>query len=73
MKARTVLPYALRFVTTLTKPLLSKLDVVRYTQTSRAMKVGKGYARRLLRPALEPENADQVARKLVENYPEHGF
>jgi hypothetical protein len=73
MKARTVLPYALRFVTALTRPLFSKLDVVRYTQTSRALKVGEEYARRLLRRTLGPERADQVARKLVENYPEHAF
>jgi len=35
--------------------------------------VGEEYARRLLRRRIGKDLADEIARKLVENYPEHGF
>jgi len=35
--------------------------------------VGEEYARRLLAARLREEEADDIARQLVEKYPEHGF
>ena len=73
MKAKTLLPHVTRFVTELTGPLFGHVDVVHYTQMSRALKEGEEYARRLLRHKLGMEGANTIARQLVENYPEHGF
>ena len=73
MKAKTLLPHVTRFVTELTAPLFGHIDVVHYTQMSRALKEGEEYARRLLKRKLGAEDANAIARQLVENYPEHGF
>ncbi len=73
MKAKTLLPHVTRFVADLTGPLFGHIDVVHYTQVSRALKEGEEYARRLLRKRLGPDDANAIARQLVENYPEHGF
>ena len=73
MKAKTLLPHVSRFVADLTGPLFSRIDVVHYTQMSRALKVGEEYARRLLRQNHGPKEAGTIASQLVENYPEHGF
>ena len=73
MKAKTLLPHVTRFVADLTGPLFGHIDVVHYTQVSRALKEGEEYARRLLRRRLGPADANAIARQLVENYPEHGF
>jgi GTP cyclohydrolase FolE2 len=42
---------------------------------SRALKVGEEYAIRLLmsNPDYPPDQAREVARALVEDYPDHGF
>jgi hypothetical protein len=73
MKAKTLLPHVTRFVADLTGPLFGHIDVVHYTQMSRALKEGEEYARRLLRRRLGLDDANAIARQLVENYPEHGF
>lgn len=73
MKAKTLLPHVTRFVADLTSPLFQRIDVVHYTQMSRALKEGEEYARRLLRCRLGEDVSNAIARKLVENYPEHGF
>jgi hypothetical protein len=73
MKAKTLLPHVTRFVADLTGPLFGHIDVVHYTQMSRALKEGEEYAQRLLRHRHSPEEATSIARQLVENYPEHGF
>ena len=72
-KVATLLPDAIRFVTQMTGPMFSNIDVVRYTQMSRLLRVGEEYARRLLAARLREEEADDIARQLVEKYPEHGF
>jgi hypothetical protein len=71
-KARTLIPFVTEFVTKLTKPMFQGIDVVRYTQMSRALKVGEEYGKRLLH-RVYGDKADEIARKLVEEYPEHGF
>jgi hypothetical protein len=73
MKAKTLLPHVTRFVADLTGPLFGHIDIVHYTQMSRALKVGEEYARRLLRRQHGPKEAASIASQLVENYPEHGF
>lgn len=71
-KVKNILPAVSEFVTNLTKPMFQSIDVVRYTQMSRLLKVAEEYGKRLLRRNYGSE-ADAIARKLVENYPEHGF
>lgn len=72
-KVETLLPMILRFVTDMMRPLFEKIDTVHYTQMSRALKVAEEYAIRLLRPYYSLNDANALARHLVENYPEHGF
>jgi hypothetical protein len=71
-KTETLLPHVLPFVTGMMKPLLEKIDTVHYSQMSRVLKVAEEYAARLLRP-IHGDAAPNLARKLVESYPEHGF
>ena len=49
MKIATLLPHVTRFATEMTGPLFGNIDVVRYTQMSRLLKIGEEYARKLLR------------------------
>jgi hypothetical protein len=72
-KMETILPHATMFVAELAKPMFEKIDVVHYTQRARDVKVAEEYAIRLLRPRYSKDDAEQIARHLVEKYPEHGF
>ena len=72
-KIETILPHATMFVAELAKPMFEKIDVVHYTQRARDIKVAEEYAIRLLRPRYSKDDAEQIARHLVEKYPEHGF
>jgi len=72
-KVETLLPLILRFVADMTRPLFEKIDTVHYTQMSRTLKVAEEYAIRLLGNRYPQDRARQIARHLVENYPEHGF
>lgn len=72
-KVETLLPQILRSVSEMMRPLFEKIDAVHYTQMSRALKVAEEYAIRLLQPAYSRDEAQQIARHLVESYPEHGF
>ena len=69
----TVLPFAIDYTTSLVSPLMQNIDVVKYTEMSRILKVGEEYAVRLLKPIHGEEKAKQIAEALVSNYPEHGF
>jgi hypothetical protein len=71
-KIRTLLPVASEFVTKFMHPMLHGMDVVRYTQMSRALKVAEEYGKRLLRKNYGDE-ADAIAQQLIEDYPEHEF
>lgn len=73
MKQATLMPHISRLITDMTKPMFANVDVVRYTQMSRLLKVGEEYARRLLAHRFSSNDANDIARKLVEKYPEHGF
>lgn len=72
-KVDTVLPLAMRFVSDMIRPLFEKVDVVHFTQRARVLKVAEEYAIRLLRPRHSKEDAENIARRLVEKYPAHGF
>ena len=72
-KLETLMPLVLKFVTDMTRPLFESVDAVHYTQMARALKVAEDYAVRLLRQRYGDEKAEQVARHLVQQYPEHGF
>lgn len=70
---RTLLPLVHSFVSDMLRPLFEKLDTVHYTQMSRLLKVGEEYAVRLLEREYGHPRADEIARQLVNGYPEHGF
>jgi len=72
-KISTVLPYAIDFTTSLVSPLMNNVDVIKYTEMSRILKVGEEYAIRLLVPKYGDSEARSIAEALVSNYPEHGF
>ena len=69
----TLLPQTLNFVSGMLRPLFEKIDTVHYTQMSRMLKVGEEYAIRLLQPRYGEKESEEIARKLVNGYPEHGF
>lgn len=73
MKVRTLLPHVTEMVNALVRPMFENIDVVRYTQMSRLLKVAEEYATRLLTPRFDQPTADSIARRLAERYPEHGF
>ena len=73
MKIRTLLPEVHSFVSSMVRPLFEKIDVVHYTRMSRLLKVAEEYAYRLLVPKYSHEAAKAIARRLVHDYPEHGF
>ncbi|HKW86057.1 MAG TPA: hypothetical protein VJM82_03210 [Nitrospiraceae bacterium] len=72
-KMETLLPQVLSFVSQMMVPLFEAIDTTHYTQMSRVLKVAEEYAVRLLQPQYSRDRAQNIARHLVENYPEHGF
>ena len=72
-KIETLLPMVLHFGADIARPLFEKLDAIHYTQMSRALKVAEEYAARLLLVHYNSDKAREIARHLVEKYPEHGF
>ena len=72
-KLDTLLPSACTFVSNMMKPMFEKIDTVHFTQMSRVLKEAEEYAVRLLKPRYDPDVAKQIASRLVEKYPEHGF
>ena len=72
-KVDTLLPLILRFVTDMVCPLFEKIDAVHYTQMSRSLKVAEEYATRLLQGKYSSEKSQEISRRLVHGYPEHGF
>jgi hypothetical protein len=72
-KVETLVPLALNFSAQMMTPLLDKIDTVHYTQQSRRLKEAEDYAVRLLQPKYEASRAEQIARRLVNDYPDHSF
>ncbi|HZZ82014.1 MAG TPA: hypothetical protein VFE62_26175 [Gemmataceae bacterium] len=82
MEKRTevLLPHVLKFVSDTVRPLYESIDIVHYNERARILKVAEEYAVRLLRHHFPiPDNPRQrdrardIASRLVESYPEHGF
>jgi len=73
-KIDKLLPSTLDFISNMMRPLLEGIDTVHYTQMSRLLKVAEEYATRLLLPRHQSkEGAQEIARHLVESYPDHEF
>lgn len=72
-KTDVLVPMALDYVTKLLKPLLEKVDAVDYARKSRDLKVAEEYAARLMRSTHGFAKGREIARRLVQNYPAHGF
>jgi len=72
-KFETLLPHAIKFVAESMRPLYEKVDVVQYTARLRDLKIAEEYAVRLLEPNYSWKKAKNLARELVERYPDHGF
>jgi hypothetical protein len=67
-----LLPIACGFVSEMMAPLLDKIDTVHYAKQSRVLKVAQDYLERLLIPHYG-SSARDIADRLVNHYPEHGF
>ncbi|MEW6251471.1 MAG: hypothetical protein AB1716_12545 [Planctomycetota bacterium] len=65
-------PPCAEFASRLSEPLLSKIDAVHWSDTSRTLQVARKYAERLLQKHY-PRTATEIARKLVEEYPDHEY
>ena len=78
-KIESILPHILEYTASFTRPLIENIDAVHYTQMARVLRVSEEYAIRLLSsnskhtPKHTHEEASSIARRLVEQYPEHGF
>jgi Serine dehydrogenase proteinase len=72
-KVETLLPLVLDYIAKMMLPLFEKIDAVHYTQVSRSLKVAEEYAIRLLQAKYQRKKAEEIARRLVSYYPEHGF
>ena len=70
-----LLPISLDYTASILKPLVENIDAVNYTRMSRVLRVAEQYAVRLLSAnhRYSPEEASNIARRLVEMYSEHGF
>jgi hypothetical protein len=68
-----LLPMALKYVTDLLRPLLEKVDTTDYARKSRDLKMAEEYAARLMRKLYGFSKSKEIARQLVQNYPDHGF
>ena len=72
-KISSALPHAIDFTAAMIRPLMENVDIVRYTEMSRLLKIGEDYAKRLLAKKYGQKKADSIAASLVGKYPEHGF
>jgi hypothetical protein len=72
-KVERMLPQVAKYIADIMSPMLAHVDVVHFTQRARLLKVAEEYAIRLLRSRHSNEEAQTIARHLVEKYPEHDF
>ena len=68
-----LLPHVLNHVAGLLKPMLEKIDAVEYVRKSRSLKVAEDYAARLMRTRYGIKKGRDIARRIIENYSDHGF
>ena len=74
-KIESILPHILEYTANFIRPLIENIDAVHYTQMARVLRVSEEYAIRLLSSNSKHtyEEASSIARRLVEQYPEHEF
>ena len=72
-KIETILPHTLEYAANVIRPLIENIDAVHYTQMARVLRVAEEYAIRLLSSKHTDKQSRDIARRLVEQYPEHGF
>lgn len=72
-KVDKLLPHALDYAASLVRPLLENVDGVEYTRRSRDLKIAEEYAAALMASSYKKEDAESIARGLVEKYPTHAF
>lgn len=72
-KTSTLLPEVLNFSAKITQPLFDKVDAVRFSQMSRALRQGEEMAIRLLKRRYSPRKSKQIASLLVSDYTDHNF
>jgi len=72
MSIKEALHESIPCVTAMMKPMYEKIDPLKFGEHKRLLSEGEEYAKRLLQLAKHP-NYEEVAAKLVENYPVHDF
>lgn len=72
-KVSSILPLAMEFSADMVRPLMESIDVVRYTEMSRLLKIGEDYALRLLKLNYSKKDSERIADKLVSEYAQHDF
>lgn len=72
-KSDSLMPLALKFATSIVKPLVEKIDTIDLTRKSRELKVAEDYAIRLMRGNYSRDDAARIASNLVARYSTHGF
>ena len=64
---------ATNYATSLVKPLVGSMDVAKYTEMLRTLRIGQEYATRLLSAKYGEDKAREIAESLVSDYPDHEF
>jgi hypothetical protein len=72
MSIKEALHESVPCVTAMMRPMYEKIDPLKFGEHRRMLSEGEEYAKRLLRMSKNP-NYQEVAAKLVENYPVHDF
>ena len=72
MSIKEALRESIPCITTMLRPMYEKIDPMKFGEHRRMLSEGEEYAKRLLRLAQHPDY-DEIAAKLVENYPVHDF
>lgn len=73
LSLESIIPFAVNFTGAVVSPLVQSIDVVKYTEMSRLLKIGEDYAINLLKSNYGIRNSEYIAHALVSNYPEHDF
>jgi hypothetical protein len=72
MSIKEALHESVSCVTAIMRPMYEKIEPLMFGEHRRMLSEGEEYAKRLLKLAKYP-NYDEIAAKLVENYPVHDF
>lgn len=72
MSIKEALHESIPCVTAMMRPMYEKIDPLKFGEHRRMLFEGEEYAKRLLKMADHP-NCEEIAAKLVQNYPVHDF